>query len=131
MLLQKISAWHQRHHQNCYSACLFRRISRKLELDTLQQAKFENLQIAWNKTRASLQQIHHERDDMLAAVILAPAIDQDELMRMAQIPQLSFNEEMPWLVEIYSDFHSSLSQDQREKLHGLWKKRRQRLLCRH
>lgn len=130
MLFRKLIGWHHRHHN--HSNCLARRISRKLDLDARQQAKFENLQIAWNSARADWQQIRSERDDMLASVITAPTINADEVLRMAQIPLLSFNEEMPRVIEMYSEFHASLNQAQREQLLSIWQKRRQHLqVCRH
>lgn len=131
MLLHKLIGWHHRHHHH-HSARVFRRIRRKLDLDDCQQAKFAKLQIAWNKARANLQQIRSERDEMLEAIIAVPTINQDELLRMAKIPQLSLNEEMPGVIESYSDFHTSLNQAQREQLLTLWQKHRQhRQICRH
>lgn len=129
MLLNKFIGCRTRYHP---SAWVFRRISRKLSLDDRQQAKFDNLLIAWNRARSNLQQIRSERDEMLEAIMTAPTINQQEVLRMAKIPQLSLDEEMPRVVELYSDFHSSLNQTQREQLLSLWQKRRQyRALCQH
>jgi len=128
MLLHRLIGWRHRHH---HATRAFRRISRKLGLDDRQQAKFDNLQIAWNQARANWQQISRERDEMLEAVLAAPTIDQDQALQMAKIPQMSFNEEMPRVIEVYSNFHSSLDQTQREQLLELWQKYQQhRQLCR-
>lgn len=131
MLLHKLMNWHHRHHCH-HSNRIFRHISRKLELDYSQQAKFDNVQIAWNKVRANLQQIRSERDEMLETMFTAPTLNQDEVLNMAKIPQLSFNEEVPRVIEVYSDFHSSLKPQQREQLLSLWQKYRQpRWACQH
>ena len=128
MLLHRLIGWRHRHHHGGHA---FRRISRKLGLDHQQQAKFERLQMAWKQAHDNLQQIRQERDEMLGAVLAAPSIDQEQILRMTKIPQLSFNEEAPRVIEIYSDFHSSLNQAQREQLLKLWQKYQQhRHFCR-
>lgn len=130
MLFHKLIGWHDRHHH--HAARVFRRVSRKLALDDHQQLKFDNLQIGWNRARANLQQIRNERNEMLEAVFAAPTINQEEVLRMAKIPQLSLNEEMPGVIELYSDFHTCLNQAQREQLLMLWQKYHQhRQGCRH
>ncbi|MDH5447149.1 MAG: hypothetical protein OEY52_16490 [Gammaproteobacteria bacterium] len=123
MLFHKLIGWHHRHH---HTGRIFRRISRKLTLDEYQQVKFENLQIAWNRARTNLQKIRSERDEMLESMLNAPTINQDEILRVVNIPQLSLNEEMPSVIELYSDFHTSLNQSQREQLLMLWHKYQQK-----
>lgn len=128
MIFHRLIGWRCRHHQP-HTARVFRRIGRTLGLDARQQIKFETLQIAWHRAQVNLRQIRNERDEMLEAVIAAPTISQDEVLRMAKIPQLSFNEEMPAVIGLYSDFHASLNLAQREQLLRLWQKYRLHRQC--
>ena len=128
MLLHRLIGWRHRHH---HAGRAFQRIGRKLALDSQQQAKFDRLQMAWRQAQDNLQQIHRERDEMLEAVLATATIDQEQILRMAKIPHLSFNDEAPRVIEVYSDFHNSLNQEQREQLLRLWQKYQQyRHLCR-
>lgn len=128
MLFHRLIGWCHRHHHTAHA---FRRIGRKLALDGQQQAKFERLQMAWKQAQDNLQQIRRDRDEILEAVLAAPIIDQEQILRMTKIPQLSFNEEAPRVIEVYSNFHSSLNQAQREQLLKLWQKyQRHRQPCR-
>ncbi len=93
-----------------------KRINRELDLNAEQSAKLSGFRDALKKER---EELRDEREKTLALVveqIRADEIDPKAVAKIVEARRATADKAQAKLVPIFSDFHHSLSKEQREKI---------------
>ena len=98
---------------------MLRRVSRKLDLDDLQQQRLTQVQGRMYDLRAGLQAARAEHRDALLALLSGERFDRSEAMRLLKVPAAVAAETAPELVAAFGDFYDGLNTGQRARLREL------------
>lgn len=107
---------HHRHDPEDKAEWIAKKITRKLDLDELQQQKLKAVTdefVAHHKAHRSQKREHM---DKLLSEIRKPELDKSVLNQVVNEHQARINEMAPSIIDKLAEFHASLNDEQKEKL---------------
>jgi hypothetical protein len=109
---------------------MWRRVSRKLDLDESQRQCLTGVQQRMQDLRAGFQQARDRHRDALWALLSAERFNRDEALRLLRVPAAVAAETAPALVAAFGDFYDGLNAAQRTRLRELLTRRHGGPCCR-
>ncbi len=105
-----------RDHRSSKNDRLIKIVSKRLQLDDQQKAKLVLLHKELENLRYETNRDHSQLKEEFVSLLEADSLDQQQVLNIIERKQSQVDELAPQVVGVVSDFHSSLSQEQRKKL---------------
>jgi hypothetical protein len=96
-----------------------RRLARKLDLDSYQEARLRAVQDSLRTLRHDAQEGWAYQRQALAGLLNGEQLNREEALRLARVPMAMVNDALPHAIERFADFYDALAPDQRTRLREL------------
>ena len=111
-----ISCGHHRSDPQARADWAVKKVTRKLDLDDVQQSKLRAVTDEFVEQHRAYQDTRTQSMDELLAELRKPAMDQAVLQQMVAEHQARVSEVSPAIIEKIVDFHASLNDEQRQEM---------------
>lgn len=92
-------------------------VSDELDLDSTQRQKLEHLVDTFMRSREEFNKDRQEERKAVLEMVQAEAFDQNRALALVRKKTRTIDQQTPAILKAYADLHSTLSKEQRARLH--------------